>query len=142
MDDFFLCPKTSSLAKKIKLSELESYINSIKFLSDCHILFDIYKKSVYNKYRKWRNHKRGFAKKMCKLTSTRQSTDVSFFYLCSCLSTQFLYRTAVKATFNVKDNIKDIIKNSITLTINITTLPTKIRKIGGKTTSAYHHFLC
>ena len=63
-----------------------------------------------------------------KLTSTRQSTDVSFFYLCSCLSTQFLYRTAVKATFNVKDNIKDIIKNSITLTINITTLPTKIRK--------------
>ena len=67
-----------------------------------------------------------------KLTSTRQSTDVSFFYLCSCLSTQFLYRTAIKATFNVKDNIKDIIKNSITLTINITTLPTKIRKIGGK----------
>ena len=29
-------------------------------------------------------------------------TDVSFFYLRSCLSTQFLYRTAVKATFNVK----------------------------------------
>lgn len=55
-------------------------------------------------------------------------TDVSFFYLCSCLSTQFLYRTAVKATFNVKDNIKDIIKNSITLTTNITTSPTKIRK--------------
>lgn len=77
-----------------------------------------------------------------KLTSTLQSTDVSFYYLCSCLSTQFLYRTAVKATFNVKDNINDIIKNSITLTINITTLPTKIRKIGGKTTSAYHHFLC
>ena len=37
--------------------------------------------------------------------------------------------------------IKDIIKNSITLTINITTLPTKIRKIGGKTTSANSHFL-
>ena len=80
--------------------------------------------------------------KLSKLTSTLQRTDVSFYYLCSCLSTQFLYRTAVKATFNVKDNIKDIIKNSITLTINITTLPTKIRKIGGKTTSAYHHFLC
>lgn len=59
-------------------------------------------------------------------------TDVSFYYLCSCLSTQFLYRTAVKATFNVKENIKDIIKNSITLTINITTITTKIRKIGGK----------
>ena len=27
---------------------------------------------------------------------------MSFFYLCSCVSTQFLYRTAVKATFNVK----------------------------------------
>ena len=67
---------------------------------------------------------------------------MSFFYLCSCLSTQFLYRTAVKATFNVKDNINAIIKNSITLTINITTLPTKNRKIGGKTTSAYSHFLC
>ena len=53
---------------------------------------------------------------------------MSFFYLCSCSSTQFLYRTAVKATFNVKDNIKEIIKNSITLTINITTLPTKYRK--------------
>ena len=63
-----------------------------------------------------------------RLTSTQQSTDVSFLYLCSCLSTQFLYRTAVKATFNVKDNIKDIIKNSITLNINITTLPTIFRK--------------
>ena len=70
--------------------------------------------------------------KLSKLTSTLQRTDVSFYYLCSCLSTQFLYRTDAKATFNVKDNIKDIIKNSITLTINITTLPTKIRKIGGK----------
>ena len=50
------------------------------------------------------------------------------FYLCSCLSTQFLYRTAVKATFNVKEIIKDNIKNSITLTINITTSPTNIRK--------------
>ena len=68
-------------------------------------------------------------------------TDVSIFYLCSCLSIQFLYRTAVKATFNVKDNINAIIKNSITLTINITTLPTKNRKIGGKTTSANYHFL-
>ena len=47
-----------------------------------------------------------------------------------------------KATFNVKENIKDIIKNSITLTINITTSLTKIRKIGGKTTSAFYHFLC
>ena len=69
-------------------------------------------------------------------------TDVSFFYLCSCLSTQFLYRTTVKATFNVKDNINDIIKNSIALTINITTSPTIFRIIGGKTTSAYYHFLC
>ena len=72
----------------------------------------------------------------------QHSRMVYFFYLCSCLSTQFLYRTAVKATFNVKDNIKDIIKNSITLTINITTSPTIFRIIGGKTTSAYHHFLC
>ena len=64
-------------------------------------------------------------------------TDVSLFYLGSCLSTQFLYRTVAKATFNVKDIINDIYINSITLTINITTLPTKIRKIGGKTTSAY-----
>ena len=54
---------------------------------------------------------------------------MSFFYLCSCLSTQFLYRTAVKATFNVKENIKDNIKNSITLIINITTSPTIFRKI-------------
>ena len=59
---------------------------------------------------------------------TRQSYRCELFYLCSCLSTQFLYRTAVKATFNVKENIKDNIKNSITLTINITTSPTKIRK--------------
>ena len=66
--------------------------------------------------------------KLSKLTSTLQRTDVSFYYLCSCLSTQFLYRTAVKATFNVKDNINDITKNSITLTINITTFPTMFRK--------------
>ena len=56
--------------------------------------------------------------------SSRSKVEWFIFYLCSCLSTQFLYRTAVKATFNVKDNIKDIIKNSITLTINITTFPT------------------
>ena len=80
--------------------------------------------------------------KLNKLTSTLQSTDVSFYYLCSCLLTQFLYRTVTKATFNVKDNIKDITKNSITLTINITTFPTSNRKIGGKTTPAYYHFLC
>ena len=72
----------------------------------------------------------------------RQITDVNFFIYVSCLSTQFLYRTAAKAMFNVKDNIKIVRKISITLIINITTLPTKIRKIGGKTTSAYHHFLC
>ena len=84
----------------------------------------------------------GFARESFNKPFTLSKVEWFIFYLCSCLSTQFLYRTAVKATFNVKDNIKDIIKNSITLTINITTLPTKIRKIGGKTTSAYHHFLC
>ena len=64
-----------------------------------------------------------------KFTSKSPNYGCEFsFYLCNCLSTQFLYRTAAKATFNVKDNIKDIIKNSITLTINITTSPTKIRK--------------
>ena len=52
----------------------------------------------------------------------RQIYRCELFYLCSCLSTQFLYRTAVKATFNVKDNINNIIKNSITLTINPTRL--------------------
>jgi len=71
-----------------------------------------------------------------------KSTDVSFFYLCSCLSIQFLCRTAIKATFNVKDDINDIIKNSNTLTINTTTSPTIARIIGGKTTSVCHHFLC
>ena len=96
---------------------------------------------MYNKYRKWQSTNVVLPDILRKLTSTLQSTDVSFYYLCSCLSTQFLYRTVAKATFNVKDNIKDIIKNSITLTINITTSPTIIRIIGGKTTSAYYHFL-
>ena len=44
---------------------------------------------------------------------TRQSYRCELFYLCSCLSTQFLYRTAAKATFNAKENIKDNIKNPI-----------------------------
>ena len=74
----------------------------------------------------------GFARDCFNKPFTLSKVEWFIFYLCSCLSTQFLYRTAIKATFNVKDNIKDIIKNSITLTINITTLPTKIRKIGGK----------
>ena len=88
------------------------------------------------------NHICGLAKlRINKPLSSAQQNGL-FFYLCSCLSTQFLYRTAVKATFNVKDNINDIIKNSITLTINITTSLTIFRIIGGKTTSAYHHFLC
>lgn len=60
---------------------------------------------------------------------TRQSYRCELFYLCSCLSTQFLYRTAAKATFNAKENIKDNIKNRITLTINITTSPTIFVKL-------------
>ena len=59
---------------------------------------------------------------------TRKSYRCELFYLCSCLLTQFLYRTVAKATFNVKDSINAIIKISITLTINITTLPTMLRK--------------
>ena len=79
-----------------------------------------------------------------KLTSKPPSYRCEFFYLCSCLSTQFLYRTAAKATFNVKDNINDIIINSITLIINTTSLSHNISCVmfGGKTTSAYYHFLC
>ena len=46
------------------------------------------------------------------------------------------------ALLNSDINFRNIIKNSNTLTINITTFPTKIRIIGGKTTSAYYHFLC
>ena len=53
---------------------------------------------------------------ICKKTHRTGQNDVSF-YLCSCLSTQFLYRTVAKATFNVEDSINAIIKNSITLTI-------------------------
>ena len=64
--------------------------------------------------------------------SSKFCTDVSFYYLCSCLSTQFLKRTVAKATFNVKDIKNDIIKNSITLTINITTSLTKYRKMVAK----------
>ena len=41
---------------------------------------------------------------------TLSKVEWFIFYLCSCLSTQFLYRTTVNATFNVKNNIKDIIK--------------------------------
>ena len=58
----------------------------------------------------------------------RQIYRCEFFYLCSCLSTQFLYRTDAKATFNAKENIKDNIKNSITLIINITTSLTNFVK--------------
>ena len=52
------------------------------------------------------------------------------------------YKNLVNTMQNHTDNIKIVKKVSITLTINITTLPTKNRKIGGKTTSAYYHFLC
>jgi len=92
-------------------------------------MFDFFILSVYNKYRKWQSTNVVLPDILRKLTSTLQSYRCELFYLCSCLSTQFLYRTAVKATFNVKDNINDIIKNSTTLTINITTSPTKIRKV-------------
>ena len=51
-------------------------------------------------------------------------------------------KTKLKLINKEEIDIKDNIKNSITLTINITTFPTKLRKIGGKTTSAYYHFLC
>ena len=92
------------------------------FYFRCQLLFlTFYYKIYYNKYRKWQFHKRGFAKSCFNKPLARHSRMVYFFYLCSCLSTQFLYRTVVKATFNVKENINDIIKNSITLTINITT---------------------
>lgn len=70
----------------------------------------------------------GFARDCFNKPFTLSEVEWFIFYLCSCLSTQFLYRTAVKATFNVKENIKDNIKNSITLIINITTPPTIFRK--------------
>ena len=35
---------------------------------------------------------------------TLSKVEWFIFYLCSCLSTQFLYRTDIKATFNVKEN--------------------------------------
>ena len=67
-------------------------------------------------------HKRGFARYIEKTHIYLAKNRCEFFYLCSCLSTQFIYRTDIKATFNVKENINDIIKNSITLTINTTRL--------------------
>ena len=45
-----------------------------------------------------------------KSNEIRKQKLCELFYLCSCLSTQFLYRTVAKATFNVKENIKDNIK--------------------------------
>ena len=71
----------------------------------------------------------GFARDCFNKPFTLSKVEWFIFYLCSCLSTQFLCRTAVKATFNDKDNIKDITKTSITLTIKITTSPTIFRKI-------------
>ena len=64
----------------------------------------------------------GFARECFNKPFTLSKVEWFIFYLCSCLSTQFLYRTDIKATFNVKDNINNIIKNSITLTINTTRL--------------------
>lgn len=64
----------------------------------------------------------GFARDCFNKPFTLSKVEWFIFYLCSCLLTQFLYRTDIKATFNVKDNINDITKNSITLTINTTRL--------------------
>ena len=64
----------------------------------------------------------GFARDCFNKPFTLSEVEWFIFYLCSCLSTQFLYITDIKATFNVKDNINDITKNSITLTINTTRL--------------------
>ena len=64
----------------------------------------------------------GFARECFNKPFTLSKVEWFIFYLCSCLLTQFLYRTDIKATFNVKDNINDIMKNSITLTINTTRL--------------------
>ena len=47
----------------------------------------------------------GFARDCFNKPFTLSKVEWFIFYLCSCLSTQFLYRTDIKATFNVKDNI-------------------------------------
>ena len=47
----------------------------------------------------------GFARDCFNKPFTLSEVEWFIFYLCSCLSTQFLYRTDIKATFNVKDNI-------------------------------------
>ena len=78
-----------------------------------------------------------------KLTPNWSKNRCEFsFYLCSCFSTQFLYRTAAKATFNVKDNINIVRNISITLTINITTSLTKNRIVWWQNhICLFNHFL-
>ena len=73
--------------------------------------------------------------------SPRSKVEWFIFYLCNCLSTQFLYRTAIKATFNVKNNIHDITKNSIILIINTTHLSYDVSyNIGWQNRSTNYQF--
>ena len=48
----------------------------------CRKLFDFFYKSAYNKYRKWRNHKRGLPQiKWFKTHLTRESLQMCFYWL-------------------------------------------------------------
>ena len=85
---------------------------------------DYFIKTIYNIYRKWQFHICGLAKYKWRKNSHiwfSIETDVSLFYLLSCLSTQLLYRAAVKATLIVIEIV--IVIKQIWINFNIISPP-------------------
>ena len=71
-----------AFAKIFKVSTYEFiYLYFLNHLYKIKILFDKTIKRLYNKYRKWRNHKRGSPKLICKKhIAIGQITDVFFYW--------------------------------------------------------------
>jgi len=74
---------------------------------------------LYNKNRKWRNHKHGFPRYRKKHIYNGQITDVFFIYS---LFVHIINITVNKATFIVTEIINPSIRNSKKSTINTTSL--------------------
>ena len=93
---------------------------------------------LYNKYRKWRNHKYGFPRYRKKHIYNGQITDVFFIYS---LFVHIINIIVNKVTFIVTENINPSIRNSKKSTINTTSLShSKNYEVQWQHTSAFYSF--
>ena len=102
-------------------------------------------KSVYNKNRKWRNHKRGLTPLDCKKTHRNRSKlqmCFLFVYLLKIITNIIKANTIIVSTTKPNKSKYIISNNALSIICTTSNLATKVTELKVATTPAYYHFLC